>query len=217
LSLKTQIFADETSKIIIEDGVVIKDNVNIMATNNSIVRICRGAFIDKETIIWTDEYSEIEFKDNAIIGKQSDIRVYTNSSVVLNGENNICNNLYIFAKESFVSIGKFTTAGPYFYITCQKTKIDIGDDNMVAANVRICAGDHKLIDRKSGEEITNRKRIKTGNHVWIGNGATLLAGSDILENSIVGAASVVTKRVEAFSACAGNPVKVIKRDIDWKR
>ncbi|SEJ04314.1 transferase hexapeptide (six repeat-containing protein) [Lachnospiraceae bacterium A10] len=217
LSLKTQIFADETSKIIIDDGVVIKDNVRITSTNNSIIHICKSAYIGNETVIGADENSKIEVKENVDIGKQSEINAVSNSKIACGDENIIGHNSIMFARESDISIGLHTTVGPYLYITCHKTKIEIGVDNMFSTNVRLCSGNHRVIDKKSGKDITNREKIRTGNHVWIGAGATLLAGSDIMENSIVGAAAVVTKRMEPFSACAGNPAKVIKRDIDWKR
>ncbi|MFZ0743822.1 MAG: aminotransferase class I/II-fold pyridoxal phosphate-dependent enzyme [Terracidiphilus sp.] len=46
--------------------------------------------------------------------------------------------------------------------------------------------------------------------VSIGSGATILPNTDIGENSIVGAGSVVTKDVPANSIVAGNPAKVLR-------
>jgi acetyltransferase-like isoleucine patch superfamily enzyme len=44
----------------------------------------------------------------------------------------------------------------------------------------------------------------------IGSGATILANTNIGENAIVGAGSVVTKDVPANSIVAGNPAKVLR-------
>jgi acetyltransferase-like isoleucine patch superfamily enzyme len=45
----------------------------------------------------------------------------------------------------------------------------------------------------------------------IGSGATLLCGITVGEQALVGAGSVVTKDVPAFTVVAGNPARIIKR------
>lgn len=50
--------------------------------------------------------------------------------------------------------------------------------------------------------------IKTG--AWIGFGATILAGSVIEKNAVVGAQSLVNGRVEAHSLYAGAPARKIR-------
>jgi acetyltransferase-like isoleucine patch superfamily enzyme len=45
----------------------------------------------------------------------------------------------------------------------------------------------------------------------IGSGATLLCGVTVGERALVGAGSVVTKDVPAFTVVAGNPARVIKK------
>jgi len=50
-----------------------------------------------------------------------------------------------------------------------------------------------------------------GNDVWIGNNVTVLPSCKVIRNgAIIGAGSVVTKDVEAYSVVAGNPGKKIK-------
>jgi acetyltransferase-like isoleucine patch superfamily enzyme len=51
-------------------------------------------------------------------------------------------------------------------------------------------------------------RVKKG--ASIGSGATLLCGITVGENALVGAGSVVTKDVPAYTVVAGNPARVIK-------
>ena len=58
--------------------------------------------------------------------------------------------------------------------------------------------------------------IKIGNHVWIGQGASILKGVRIGDGSIVAAAAVVTKDVPAHVAVGGIPAKVINENINWK-
>ena len=58
--------------------------------------------------------------------------------------------------------------------------------------------------------------ISLGEHVWVGLGVTVLKGTVVAGHSILGAQAVVTGRFEAPNcAIAGNPARVIKRDVDW--
>jgi len=52
-------------------------------------------------------------------------------------------------------------------------------------------------------------RVKRG--ASIGSGATLLCGITVGEHALVGAGSVVTKDVPAYTVVAGNPARVIKQ------
>ncbi len=55
------------------------------------------------------------------------------------------------------------------------------------------------------------KNIMIGDHVWIGAGAVILPGVTIGNNSVIGAASVVTKNIPANTLAVGNPCHVIKQ------
>ena len=55
------------------------------------------------------------------------------------------------------------------------------------------------------------ENIKICDKAWIGFGSLIMKGVTIGEGAIVGAKSVVTKDVEAWTVVAGNPAKVVKR------
>ena len=75
--------------------------------------------------------------------------------------------------------------------------------------------------------------VEIGNDVWIGYGATILAGVKLGDGAIVAAGAVVTKDVEPYAIVGGVPAKTIKyrfseeeikdllklcwwdRDLDW--
>ncbi len=84
--------------------------------------------------------------------------------------------------------------------------IVIDDDVMIAGGVRLISNNHDLDDRM----VLTCKPVHIKRNCWIGAGATILRGVTIGENSVVGAASVVTKDVPDNVIVAGNPAKIIR-------
>ena len=54
------------------------------------------------------------------------------------------------------------------------------------------------------------KPVILGDNVWLGSRVLVLKGVTIGDNSIVAAASVVTKSIPADCIAAGNPAKIIR-------
>jgi len=53
---------------------------------------------------------------------------------------------------------------------------------------------------------------------WVGGNTTILPGVEIGEGAVIGAGSVVTKNIPAYSVAAGNPAKVLKNRVikEWQ-
>ncbi|MBX9026488.1 acyltransferase [Collinsella sp. TF06-6AC] len=66
-----------------------------------------------------------------------------------------------------------------------------------------------VIKGKTGEVLGNQKHVTIGNNIFIGWGATILCGTTIEDNVIVGAHSVVSGRLEHDSVYAGVPAKKV--------
>jgi acetyltransferase-like isoleucine patch superfamily enzyme len=49
-----------------------------------------------------------------------------------------------------------------------------------------------------------------GNDVWIGDDAYVLSGVHIGDGAIIGSNTIVTKNVEPYSVCVGNPGRIVK-------
>jgi len=64
--------------------------------------------------------------------------------------------------------------------------------------------------RKHDWSTTKSAPIKVSKGVWIGARAIILKGVTIGEGSVVGAGSVVTRDVPAWTIVAGNPARVIR-------
>ena len=85
--------------------------------------------------------------------------------------------------------------------------ITIDDGALIAANVQLISNNHDLYER----QVITCKPVHIGKNAWIGAGATILPGVTVGDNAVVGAASVVTRDVEADMIVVGNPARFIKR------
>ncbi|MGO4859419.1 acyltransferase [Arthrobacter sp. 2MCAF14] len=99
-------------------------------------------------------------------------------------------------------------------------RIQIGDGTLVGANVTICDTDFHPVaslrrNREPLPEAQPGDEIVIGSNVFIGTGATILKGTRVGDNSVVGAGAVVKGRFPNGVTLAGNPAKII-RQIDFQ-
>lgn len=85
----------------------------------------------------------------------------------------------------------------------QERRKDIDDE---LADLR---GKQNMIAHKNWD-VVNSKPIKICDNAWIGMNCIILKGVTVGEGAVVGAGSVVTKDVPAWTVVAGNPAKVVK-------
>lgn len=117
-----------------------------------------------------------------------------------------------------VTIGKKTSIEDMEIITFNSNnKIIIGEECMISYNVLIYNTDgHPVYDRNSKKIINRTKNLTIGSHTWIGAYSKILKNSFIPPNNIIGMGSVVSKKFKKqYSVIAGNPAKVVKKDVDW--
>lgn len=148
------------------------------------------------------------------------------------GEKGIINANFIFESEKGeVIIGNNVHLGGVTFIS--RNKIEIHDDVTMAWGITIYDHNSHSIyweERKNdnqqcyedymnhnGNNIVNKdwscienSPIIIESKVWVGFDVTILKGITIGEGAVIGAKSVVTKNVEAWTVVAGNPAKVVK-------
>jgi acetyltransferase-like isoleucine patch superfamily enzyme len=121
----------------------------------------------------------------------------------------------------FVNDGAHLEIGTRSYIndcstvTCFE-HIKIGSGCSISWNTNIMDTNiHELV--VAGRPRPRSAPVSIADRVWIGSGATILAGTTIGEQAVVAAASVVTAEVPAGVVVAGNPARVIAEDVTWNQ
>ena len=122
-------------------------------------------------------------------------------------------------QDSAVTVGaNVSTTSMVTISACEGTKVRIGDDVMLAAEVEMRADDaHPIFDVRTGARVNVSRSITVGNHVWIARRVVLLGGSAIGDGAVVGIGSVVTQKIPNNVVVAGVPARVVRRDIAWER
>lgn len=89
---------------------------------------------------------------------------------------------------------------------------------MFSAQIVIRNSDAHSILNKEGKRINNAKDTIIGNRVWVAYGATILKGSLIEDDCIIGSQSVIAGlHMPQGSIAAGNPAKIVKENIKWDK
>ena len=157
------------------------------------------------------------------------IKISGNNNTVRVGEKCVFDNLKIriVGDNNKIIFGEGTSFGRNGSINLTELvpnesrgrSIIIGDNCMVSYDVDIRNSDgHPIYSLDNEKIIINQNdNIDIANNVWIGARAMILKGSNVNENSVIGACSLVRGTVESNSIYAGIPAKKIKSNIFWKK
>ena len=92
-----------------------------------------------------------------------------------------------------------------------ESKIEIGNDVLIAPRVFIQTQNHNFKNKdvliKCQGETT--KNVFIGNDVWIAYGVIILPGCKIDNGCVLGAGSVITSNLEAYSINVGSPARKV--------
>ena len=171
-------------------------------------------------------------KNNKILVHKDNLNSFHNCNISIVGNNTI----FKFEKTNMIRSLNIMTCGGNnqtlywgknstsfscdIFLNEENASLKIGEDCMFSSEIKIwCTDGHAIIDKVSKKSLNQLTQpLEIGNHCWIGQGARLLKNTKILENSVVGSGSVVTKSFDVGNVViAGNPAKIIKTGIEWKR
>ena len=109
------------------------------------------------------------------------------------------------------TMGERVQIGAGCFIAAGRAGLHIGDHALIGPNCTILTGNYRYdrLDVPLVQQGTTGKGVRIGRYTWVGANSVVLDGSDLGENVIVGAGSVVSGRVPANSIVQGSPAKVI--------
>jgi acetyltransferase-like isoleucine patch superfamily enzyme len=100
----------------------------------------------------------------------------------------------------------------------EPSSLEIGNDALFADGVYITTSDmHSIIDAQTGERLNRSQDVVISDHVWLGMNVTVLKGTHIGHGSIIGACSLVAGNIPALSAAAGQPARVVRQGVTWRK
>lgn len=161
---------------------------------------------------------DLEIKDYSkkiIIDKNTNLNI--EGSLIIKGRCKIGKNSGIYVgKNGVLTIGDEFRVTSNLSLNCLH-KIDIGKNVLLSWQCTILDSDFHKIYNLEGNIINKDKTVFIGENVWIGNNVIILKGSEISNDCIIGAGSVLAKCLEQKNTIyAGNPIRVIKDNINWK-
>ena len=175
--------------------------------------------------------SKIGRKFNLCVnGNDNEIRigrdcVLTNTSIFVSGNNyriNVGDKVRFLGPCKIVLQGNaelfigFNSGIRGVEFNLKQAKIKVGELCMFSYGIVLRNHDsHQIVDASTNQVTNLPKDIVLGNHVWIGQNATILKGVNVGDNSVIGFGSIVTSSCEASSVLAGVPAKVVRHNINW--
>lgn len=142
-----------------------------------------------------------------IVGDNNHLRIDSHSYV--SGE------IQLFGNGASIDIGERSKILGGLLIAQGGKKITIGAGCLFSTEVDIRTTDSHSIINSSGERLNPDKDVTIGERVWIGRGSTVLKGSTVGNDVVIGAMSVVNKYVQSNTVVAGVPARIVRHGISW--
>jgi acetyltransferase-like isoleucine patch superfamily enzyme len=144
------------------------------------------------------------------------IHIGKNAHISIQGTVQILRGVRVFVNDgAHLEMGTRSYINDCSTVTCFD-HIKIGSGCSISWNTTILDSNiHELVI--AGRPRPRSAPISIGDQVWIGTGATILAGTSIGNQAVVAAGSVVTADVPAGVVVGGNPARIIAEDVSWEQ
>ena len=193
-AIKFPVFVSANTKILHRGGKVVLEG----KIKPGMVELGYGHLgnFDKmnSRFVW-DNLGTVTFQENAFIGHGSKIKVLPTGSIYFGA------NFITTAESSFIS----------------RKSIRIGSNCLFSWEILVMDTDFHFMYDEQGTVMNPDADITLGDNVWVGCRCLILKGAIIPTNSVIAAATTVTKKLrEENSIYAGMPVAKVKSFGYWK-
>lgn len=175
-------------------GIKIGSRIQIHGTDNQVL-VKEGAVLKGAKLFIQGNHNKIIVNQNAYL-----------EGPVVHIEDNDC----------LIEIGERTFIGPSHLACTEDGKsIVIGKDCMLSSNINVRTGDsHSIVDN-DGNRINPAASVSIGDHCWIGEGAKVMKGVQLQNDTIIASGAIVTRSFSSNCILAGNPAKAIRENVSW--
>lgn len=138
-------------------------------------------------------------------------------TIMFNGTCNVGHGSKISISEKAI-----LSLGENFKITAETTivctdSIKIGNNCLISWDILIMDTDFHKIKDYNGDILNYSKPIIIEDNVWVGCRSTILKGASIPKNSIIGAGSIVSKKMKIENAIySGAPCSLSRENVVWE-
>ncbi len=201
----TTIIARKNSKIELGENITCK-NTKIVAEENACIKIEDGCNISNTSII-AKENSKIVIKKECIVGSfysHPTIIYAENANIQVGMRTKLLLERLVAKWGGKLTIGKYSGYGYLTDIRCDE-KIELGEFTLCSYNVSIYDSNIHSLDYKVRREniinqypggLTDIEKPDTapvilGNDIWIGRNASIMKGTELANQSIIGTGAIV--------------------------
>lgn len=117
---------------------------------------------------------------------------------------------YILNGHGYMSMGDQSHLGAMCYVNVHHGSVHIGNDVAIGPHTDLIAYSNYYDHGKSVTECRIQEDIEIGSNIFIGAHCSVLPGTQIADNVIVGAGSVVKGNLEGNTIYAGSPCRKVR-------
>lgn len=159
-----------------------------------------------------DCQGQLVLPETIVIEPQVAIYVGAEGRLCFGAKNTIYPQVSIRIDQGWMETGTDVSIGSGTHIYEPRAGLEIGDKVLIAGGCLICGVAHgtERTDVAMRDQPARAAKIVIESDVWIGMGAIVLPGVTIGTGSVIGAGSVVTRDIPAYSVAYGTPCRVMR-------
>jgi acetyltransferase-like isoleucine patch superfamily enzyme len=142
-----------------------------------------------------------------------DARGGDSSELVIGNNSTIARNTILRTKDGSIRLSPGCSIGANCILSSSST-LTAGDNLLMASCTYVIAGGQHTFERTDipiiSQGMESKGGVSIGKNVWVGARVTILDGTRIGDNAVIGACSLVNKDIPDYAVAYGIPAKPVK-------